>query len=254
MSCPIIEIDSGFPAETRKDYAKVADSLRSVLDDIFGHANPPLSIPMACRLGSPPRASVDSWLAPSTFLIDVDVSPQDRRYSQFVFQLAHEIGHCYLGVYRSNFGIETVVTALSLDSLSRLARRWKTNPPHRHWIDYAPHFQEYRVAYEQDCIAKCPAKISAAAVARQWDLIKREIGPNVGPMDTSKEYLESAQGRALQGVAAMALLSEPLYWSEFIGIEKCTVPSPDVSSTFEYAPFDPGLAIAKAPSLIWLIK
>ena len=253
MSCPKIRTDGTFPAETRKDYESVAHSLRKVIDDTFCHGSPPLSLPIVCRLGIPPRAALDSWSTPREFLIDVNVEAQIRPYSQFAFQLAHEVGHCYAGVYRSNFRIETVVTALSLDALSRLTRRWKSNPPHHHWLDYAPRFQEYRTAHEDACLAKCPAEIREAAVAHRWDIVMQEIGHTVGPMDTSKDDLESEHGRALQTVAAMALLSQTVVsWSQFIGIEQCTVPGPGVSPTFSYAPFDSNLFRAKAPSLLWL--
>jgi hypothetical protein len=152
-----------FPASIRGDLGKVADSLRQVIDDVFRHGSPPLRIPITCLFGVPPRASLDSWSSPNEF--QIYVSAQDRDYCRFAFELAHEIGHVYAGVFRSNGAIETIATALSLEALSRLTRRWKVRPPYPRWIDYAPHFQDYRIGWEGRCIGKCPAEIREAAGA-----------------------------------------------------------------------------------------
>jgi hypothetical protein len=248
-------VDSSFPAATRKDHERVADSLRRVIDDVFRHGNPPLRLPIRCRLGSPPRASLDSWSAPTEHLIDIDVPAQDRKYAQFVFQLAHEVGHVYVGVHRRNFAIETIVTALSFEALSGLARRWKVEPPYSYWSDYARCFREYRTYWEDDCIAKSPPEIRQAAIAHQWDSAIRGLWPYIGLINTSDEGLNNDQGRALQGVAAMALLAQPVVnWSDFIGIENFTVPGPDVSLEFMPAPFDCALIRANAPSILWLTE
>jgi hypothetical protein len=204
MPCPQIRMPS-FPDATRRDHEKVADSLRRIIDDIFGYSPPPLRLPITCRLGCPPRASLDSWSAPTEFLIDLDLRVQDCKYHQFAFQLAHEVGHVYLGVYRTNFAIEVIATALSLEVLSRLTRRWKVDPPYSHWAEYAPHLEDYRRNQENDSLAKCPAEIRNAAVASQWDVVKRQIWPFIEPINTSEAGLESEQGRALQAVAAISV-------------------------------------------------
>ena len=251
MPCPKIRVGDTFPASTRDDLSKVADSLRRVIDDVFGHRNPPLRLPIVCiSLSGNPRTSLDSWSAPTEILIHL--STEGRHYSQFAFQLAHEIGHVYAGVYRNNGAIETIAAALSLEALGRLARRWKVEPPHSGWIDYASNFQEYRTNWEDSCIDKCPAEIREAAAPHQWDAVMRQLGHHVLRNNTSEEGLISDEGRALQTVAAMALLSKPLDWSQFIGIENGTAPGPDVSREFMYSPFDRECIRAKAPSILWL--
>jgi hypothetical protein len=252
MSCPAIRMPT-FPDITRRDHEKVADSLRRVVDDIFSHSHPPLRLPIACRVGCPPRASLDSWAAPTEFLIDLDVPAQDCRCDQVAFQLAHEVGHVFVGVYRTNFAIEAIATALSFEALSRLARRWKVAPPYRNWTEYAPRFEEYRRNHENDNIAKCPAEIRNAAAASQWDVVRRQLWPFIEPINTSEADLQGDQGRALQAVAAMALLAQPLVtWPDFIGIESLTVPGPEVNHAFGFAPFSCDLIRAKAPSILWL--
>lgn len=252
MPCPQIRMPS-FPDATRRDHERVADFLRRIIDDIFSYSPPPLRLPITGRFGCPPRASLDSWSAPTEFLIDLDTRVQDRNYCQVAFQLAHEVGHVYVGVYRTNFAIEVIATALSLEVLSRLTRRWKVDPPRSHGAEYASHFEAYRRNHENDSLAKCPAEIRDAVTASQWDVVKRQIWPFIEPINTSEAGLQSDQGRALQAVAAMTLLAQPMVtWSHFIGTESLTTPGLDVNHAFARAPFDCELIRAKAPSLLWL--
>jgi hypothetical protein len=187
-------------------------------------------------------------------LIDLDVPVQDRDYCQFAFQLAHEVGHIYVGAYRTNFAIEVIATALSFEALNRLTRQWKVKPPRSNWTEYALHFADYRKNHENESIAKCPTEIHKAAVASQWDVVKQQIWAFIEPINASEGGLRCDQGRALQAVAAMALLAQPLVsWSHFIGIESLTMPGPDVNHTFMCAPFDRELIRAKALPILWLV-
>lgn len=253
MSCQQIRMDDTFPASVREDLGVVANSLRQVMDGIFCYKSPPLGLPIVCLLGKDnPVTSLDCWSAPTK--IRIYVSVPDRCYDKFAFQLAHELGHVYVGVYRDNGAIETIATAVSLEALSRLTPQWEREPPFRNWIDYAPKFQEYGMNERQRRIAQCPAEIREAATAGRWDVVKQRIGPFLWPMDTSMERLFSEEARALRTVAALALLSQKVVWPEFISIENCTALSPDLNRSFQLSPFDCELIRARAPSILWIVK
>src|SRR4051794_34449690 len=104
MPCPPIKLPT-FPDATRRDYEKVAGSLRAVINETFGYRSPPLRLPITCCFGRPPRTSLDQWSTPTEIRIELDVPVQDRMYCQFAFQLAHELGHVYAGTYRTNFAM-----------------------------------------------------------------------------------------------------------------------------------------------------
>jgi hypothetical protein len=149
MPCPIIEIGDSFPKEAREDFRCVAGSVRHEIDALFQNADPPLVLPITCELEASPRVTLDSWSNATRITIHIDTDPNKRFYSQFVFQLAHEIGHVFCGPHRTNFAIETIVTAISLTTLTNVAQQWAKSPPYESWRSYSQNLQTYRQDHER---------------------------------------------------------------------------------------------------------
>lgn len=101
----------------------------------------------------------------------VRLSVKDLYYSQFVYQLSHELGHVMLNPRRSNGLIETLTTAVSHQALDDLSARWYTQPPFEEWRNYAPEFRKYRQNEEASQTVQLPEKVRAAIRFGRWDQI-----------------------------------------------------------------------------------
>ena len=88
-----------------------------------------------------PRAVLNGL--PKEYIVNITCLPS-RDYCRITYQLAHELGHHYVNPYRSNWFIESTVTALSLIALSDMGDKWADNPPFPNWKSWAHHFKEYR--------------------------------------------------------------------------------------------------------------
>lgn len=77
----------------------------------------------------------------------INLNTQDRFWSQYVFQFAHEIGHIICGFkegYRGNLWFEeTICEVASLYALQSMSKKWKDSPPFSNWKSYAEEFNKY---------------------------------------------------------------------------------------------------------------
>lgn len=71
------------------------------------------------------------------------VTTRDLEYNQFVFQLAHELGHIYADPRRSSWFVESCCEMFSIELLNRIQHIWSKSTSPKHWIDYAHHFRDY---------------------------------------------------------------------------------------------------------------
>ena len=79
--------------------------------------------------------------------IQVRLNVRGRRWAQFAFQFAHELGHiaCHYDEDEdpNEWFEESVCEATSLFVLRRMAESWKTAPPYPNWKGYAKSLTAY---------------------------------------------------------------------------------------------------------------
>lgn len=97
------------------------------------------------------------WIKKHKMLDEIFLSVQDRYWSQYAYQFAHELCHHVINsvyVDKSRFGwLEEALCELSsLYCLRKMAEEWESNPPYANWRDYSGAL----AAYANDIIY-CPA-------------------------------------------------------------------------------------------------
>jgi len=195
---------------SQPNFQAIAQEISAIVADKFG-ARPPIEVPIQCVW----RDDVPETM---TFpgQIVVLLSAKDEHWAQFAFQLGHDLGHVYLGSLRSNAFIETLATAMSLEVLDELARRWATNPAIPGTSDWAKNFSLYRADNETIELNKLP-EIKDAVASKDWNLIHLYIRLRSWDAQLTRASVGSEGGRALQVLAAMALRSQPVDWAKFVG-------------------------------------
>jgi len=130
------------------------------------------------------------------------LSSQDRRWSQFAFQFAHEVCHIqcnYREREKSNLWFEeSLCETASLFVLKQMAETWKTNPPYSNWKSYSDSLRKY--AEDRNADLEKPADVSLADWFRK----------------NEPEMRQSAIDRGKTQVVAAALLplfeKNPQHW------------------------------------------
>ncbi len=93
----------------------------------------------------------------------IQLDTQDRRWAQFIYQLAHELMHILCrhdDDWQGNLWFEeSICTAASHHTLQRLGKTWATHPPHPAWQTYAPEL----AAYSAKILATTPPITDLAA-------------------------------------------------------------------------------------------
>lgn len=243
-----LTLDSSFSPSARAQLAVVAREVVNVLRDMFGNAGPTANLPIVCKLGPPPpRASLDDWNQPSK--IQINLSVGNHNYAQFAFQLAHELGHVMIGVRRSNQAFETIATAVSLEVLDRLSKRWMAGPPGPQWARYGPQFEKYKKSVEESALDRL-------GYSKDWSQKKpSSLKQIVQSKNTEHDVLgdiTSQRARDLQTLSAMIVRSEFSRWIDLIGVENCTSPSPTRAPSFQVLMASRACIKRHSPKLIWL--
>ncbi|SMF11479.1 hypothetical protein [Pseudogulbenkiania subflava] len=107
----------------------------------------------------------------------VRLSAKDRRWSQFVYQFAHELCHI-MSNYEANVGAEnttkynqwfeeTLCETASLYALKSMAVTWETSAPYPNWRDYAPAMRDYAEQFTREEHRQLPAGTTLAAWLRE---------------------------------------------------------------------------------------
>lgn len=106
----------------------------------------------------------------------VHLSAKDRRWSQFVYQFAHELCHI-MSNYEANVSTEnttkynqwfeeTLCETASLYALKSMAVTWETAAPYPNWHNYAPAMRDYAEQFVREGHRQLPAGTSLAAWLR----------------------------------------------------------------------------------------
>lgn len=116
-------------------------------------------------------------------------------WSQYAYQISHEICHVHCGFRRgplqNQWFEEAVCETASMFCLRAMAHTWKTEPPYPHWRSYASSLAEYADNFTSNLIYK--AEFLSKGLAQFY-------------RDHETEFRAHACERELNGVIALALL------------------------------------------------
>src|ERR1035441_10150781 len=106
-----------------------------------------------------------------------------------------------LGPLRANGFVETLATAISLEVLDELAKRWAISPAIPGTSSLAENFSKYRVEYEDIEIAKLP-EIKGLITGKDWNLIRYYLRlRNRDMQQVTRVAANCDEGRSLQGMS-----------------------------------------------------
>ncbi len=190
----------------------------------------PVDLPILCRYdASGPSTRLDDWIHPMR--IEIGLSTAGPFYSQFVYQLGHELGHVMLNPRRSNLLMEAIATAVSYEALDRVSEQWKTKAPFDYVRVHADEFRKYRERAEQEALSHVPQQIQSALAARDWKIIDAYLANHAADFELSEGGLKSESARAWESLAAMLFRAERTNWSK---LAQCAVPEVGTELNFRY--------------------
>ena len=101
--------------------------------------------------------------------ITIQLTAQDRKWSQFAYQFSHEFCHVLSNYERlrnnpNNWFHEALCELASVFTLRQMAKRWPTQPPYPNWADYAPCL----AGYANDRLDNEKRRLPADLTLRHW--------------------------------------------------------------------------------------
>jgi len=239
-----------FDSASRGYLEAVANDIADTTREIVG-AHPPLDLPIFCYHRSDiPITQLNDWRNPTAILIGVTVN--DRYYSQLAYQLGHEMAHVMVHPGETNQTVETLATALSLETLDHMADRWQRKPPPAvpKARDYAFNFTRYRAEREQEALALLPKHVQKAAAERDWTSLRAYLKQeNARLRNNEQKELTTTHARALQTVGAIVLRSGQIRWNRMTSIHECANRSIVQNPEFIVSQFDRACALTLMPEL-----
>jgi hypothetical protein len=228
-SCGPVYLDESFPVSTRPTLQTLADDVWDLIGAMF-HRQPPLDVPIKIRYESvdAPLTTVDGEG------ISIRLTSTGTHYSQFAFQLAHELGHVMLDPRRADGVVETICTAVSYEVLDRMGAHVTVTPQLSWLTDYAPHFREYREQDQKSYLTQLPAEVRAMVDENRWSELSRYLADHRLELES-----RAAKERVMQTLAAVALRSGPVDWGQFTGLAACTTPGVREDPRFRILPLNP---------------
>jgi hypothetical protein len=168
-----------------------------------------------------PRAVLNGL--PREYVINI-TSLDSRDYCKITYQLAHELGHYYVDPNRSNWFIESTVTALSLVALSDMGDTWACTPPFPNWKSWAHCFQEYRDHTLGGMLEQIHVKPDEDSVT-EWLRTKAPALLHNGSFDRPHQHacalvIESMLKRHASGLAAITALGAATSGAGITGFKK----------------------------------
>ena len=196
---------------SKAQFQAIANEVATIMANKF-QSRPPIDVPIQCVLGS----NVPETVALRGLTV-MRLTAKEQYWAQLAFQLGHELGHIYLGPLRANGFVETLATAISLEVLDELAKRWAIAPAIPGTSSWAENFSKYRVEYEDIEIAKLP-EIKGLITGKDWNLIRYYLRlRNRDMQQVTRVAANCDEGRSLQMLAAMSLRSGPVDWPHLVG-------------------------------------
>jgi len=204
-----------------QDHLAVANDVLKEFAALLGNAEPPAGnrdIVLYHRHESP---LIDSTADLTLYQIYLTVSQSGRFYCNFVYQLAHELGHLYLDPRRSDFFLETFAVAFSHKILHQMAKRWSkhSHPP---WRSY--HYQF--MTYSADVINEALRKLDLHLYSQFDQDFRLDDRLRIAEYLSGCKLADRGDDRDLQTVGALSLLlaGDELDWTELVGLGSFTTP------------------------------
>jgi hypothetical protein len=208
---------------------------------LFGARQPPVDLPVICYpipTTEAPITSLDDWFRPKAIRIGLPIA--DHEYEKMIYNLGHELGHVMLNPRRSNWIMESIAAALSLTELTLLSQAWKN-----------PGLDKYRVDEEKKHLDVLPEPIRLAVSQGRWTIVREYLRQNhpTAEQEVSKTYGASRERRAVEMLAAKALLSSTVQWKSFVNLADCSSRPISSDLDFAYVHADTSCVLKRAPFL-----
>jgi hypothetical protein len=221
-------LDDSWPEETRPTLQELANEVWDVVGEMF-HSSLPIDLPI--------RVRQSSAATPMTRVleneINIRITAHGTFYSQFAFQLGHELGHVMLDPRRTNGVVEALAIAVSYEVLDRLGVKFAESPAYPWLADYAKNFKPYREGDEKIVLDKLPAEVREMVARKRWEQVAAYVLAHRAEMEAGH-----ADDRDVQTLAAMALRSGEVDWGSLAGIAGCTTPPPSGDPGFRVLPIN----------------
>ena len=106
----------------------------------------------------------------------IQLTAQNRRWSQYSFQFAHEFCHALtnyeeIGANPNNWFREAISELASVFTLRRMAERWPHSPPYPNWASYAGSL----ASYTEERISRPEVQLPANVTLSEWLSSHEEI-------------------------------------------------------------------------------
>ena len=234
-----ISLDHSFPeygpdgTPIRANFQTLAQDVLQVVQSRFGGRNPFDTRPIVCYVSTEAVPRTDVFQDPAVTWVGLVLTPdriQKLDYSQFAYQLAHELGHIMMGARRSNGLIESLADATSYQALTDLSELWPqkySNLPG--WRDYAYNFQNYRAEIERGWLSHFPQEVQHNVTQGHWSQVAQYLKQQQANLD-KEPYTDN--GLAIRSINTMVLLSQPVCWQDFVDLTNYTNPSPQQDTQY----------------------
>ncbi|HEV1286466.1 MAG TPA: hypothetical protein VNU44_14190 [Bryobacteraceae bacterium] len=245
-----VVVDRTLDADGSNQLQMIANEVWDIVRDLFGKA-PPLNLPIRCHFDpSRPITSLDNWTRPTATMIGITVT--GAHWSQFAYQLSHELGHVMIDPRRSNGIIETICVALSYEVLDQLSAKFGSGSPRSNRVlsAYGENFKNYRQDDERAAISRFPPEIKVAFERKNWLELRRYLERHRSEQEQlTQAEIQAPHGRDIQTLGAIALRSAPIAWKDLWDLGACTSPPPDKLPSFLDAPINSGCIQRLSPML-----
>jgi hypothetical protein len=155
----------------------------------------------------------------------------DNSYSgQFIYQLAHEMGHVMFDPRRTNGVLEIFAVAISLQIIEDIANIWQQTPPQGLNASNSSVLHSYRNQVIKHELSRYNAE-ALSKVFADFDLVEL-----ANYARAHIEEQDKTPGHALLNLAGALPLLPTMPWDDLVGIAKHTDPSPDVENAYRVLP------------------
>ncbi len=227
-----IVVDESFPEARTVDAAPIRHNFQAVAEDVLfvlrqrcAGRTPPGVHTIVCYASTEP---VPKTYEAGSGVVRVGIALSRERlealdYSQFAYQLGHELGHVLMGPRITNGLVETLCHAFAVQVIEDLAVMWPRKYAHHPpWRDYGQQFRQYGAAEQWRDLAPLPAAIQKTVRRRDWSRVRAYLKRRQTVLDR-QPY--DRTGYALRRSGVLLLRSGDVPWPDFVGITAGVAPA-----------------------------